>query len=201
MNYKKDFNSKGHFKNECQCCNDYVKHQEKTAYARGCTIQGLNLLKEELVEELQDARETIQELTDELALLDTSTTRPYVRTRELQNARDTIQELTDELAFLNASTTRTQVRIQVKPNGLVFTEDLPITWKLKDLAIKCGGENETGDTSDSANECIICKDRKSKQIIMSCGHMTCHSCMLHINQRNCPICRTEVEYGKVIFCG
>lgn len=170
MNYKKDFNSKGHFKNECKCCNDYVKHQEKTVYARGCLIKGLTMFKEELVRELQDARETIQELTDELALLDTSTT-------------------------------RTQVRTQVKPNGLVFTEDLPITWKLKDLAIECGGDIDTDETSDSANECIICKDRKSKQVIMSCGHMTCHSCMLHINQRNCPICRTEVEYGKVIFCG
>lgn len=169
MNYKKDFLKKGHFKNNCKCCNDYAKHQETIIYARGKTVQGLSLLNETLADEIQQLREQIAELN--------------------ANYDDETNERVVE-----------RVVIQQKPSNLVFTYDLPITWKLNNLAIKCAGEAPDDDTNENACECIVCKDKKSKQIIMSCGHLTCHSCMLKINNKSeCPICRQTPQYGKIVY--
>lgn len=118
MNFKKDFQSKGYFKSECKCCNDYMKHQEKIVYARGCCIQGLKMLNNSLVEEIQELQELL------------------------------------------------------------------------------AGE----DTNETASECIVCKEKRCSQIILSCGHLTCHSCMAKIeNSKNCVICRQVPEYAKLIY--
>lgn len=119
---------------------------------------------------------------------------------------DEIQELRERLAEMNDDDNETNERIvervviQQKPSNLVFTDDLPITWKLTNLAIKCAGETPTEDMNENACECVVCKDKKSKQIILSCGHLTCHSCMLKINNKTeCPICRQTPQYAKVVY--
>lgn len=174
MNYKKDIHKKGHFKNNCKCCNDYAKHQDRIIYARGGTIQGLKLLNNSLVDEIQDYQDEIQELRERLAEM---------------NYDDETNERVVE-----------RVVIQQKPSNLVFTDDLPITWKLKNLAIKCAGETPNEDMNETACECVVCKDKKTKQIILSCGHLTCQSCMLKIDNKNeCPICRQPPQYAKVVY--
>lgn len=165
MNFKKDFQKKGHFKSGCKCCNDYLKHQEKVMYARGMTIGGLKLLNDTLVEQ-------IQELEELLAGFNLDTDERIVIKTETRN----------------------------KPKNLVFTEDLPLNWKMNTLALKCSNMTPNEDTSETASECIICKEKRSNQIILSCGHLTCHSCMVKIDNSNaCAICRQTAEYGKMIY--
>jgi len=51
-------------------------------------------------------------------------------------------------------------------------------------------EDEDEDEDDS-NICEICYEL-DKNILLNCGHKFCGVCLIKINNKNCPMCRTEI---------
>lgn len=79
--------------------------------------------------------------------------------------------------------------------------------KLKDTFIERENESSEEESIDNTDKdvlidddtlCCICMDKKNSVLLRPCKHLCI--CEDHKDLKNCPICRTNIEYFEDVYC-
>lgn len=82
-------------------------------------------------------------------------------------------------------TLRTDKNNLIENNNNIEKEYIKIINKNKN------NKRKRSEDEDDSNICEICYEF-DKNVLLNCGHKFCGVCLIKINNKNCPMCRTEI---------